>query len=105
MTQMVEKQISIAPEQAKRMKQLSNTLGVSEGELIRKAISSYINGSQDGGRHESKRSPDRRGWLKELEFMKSRVEGRTVEVGYPHRLTREEMYDEIMEERGHPILE
>ena len=35
MTHMVEKQVFIAPEQAKRMKKLSNTLGVSEGELIR----------------------------------------------------------------------
>ena len=74
MTHMVEKQVFIAPEQAKRMKKLSNTLGVSEGELIHKAISSYLGSSQDGGRHETKRLPDRRGWLKELEFMKSRIE-------------------------------
>ena len=100
MTHMVEKQVFIAPEQAKRVKRLSNTLGVSEGELIRKAISSYLDSSQDSGRHEAKRSPDRRGWLKELEFMKSRIESRTVAGGYPHRITREEMYDEILEERG-----
>ena len=31
MTHMVEKQVFIAPEQAKRMKKLSNTLGVSGG--------------------------------------------------------------------------
>ena len=100
MTNMVEKQVFIAPEQAKRVKKLSNTLGVSEGELIRKAISSYLDSSQDNGQHKAKRSPDRRGWLKELEFMKSRIEGRAVADSYPHRLTREEMYDEILEERG-----
>ena len=38
MTHMVEKQVFIAPEQAKRVKKLSHTLGVSEGELIRKAL-------------------------------------------------------------------
>ena len=100
MTHMVERQVFVASEQAKRVKKLSHTLGVSEGELIRKAISSYLDSSQDSGRHEAKRSPDRRGWLKELEFMKSRIESRTVAGGYPHRLTREEMYDEILEERG-----
>ena len=100
MTHMIERQVFIAPEQAKRVKKLSHTLGVSEGELIRKAISSYLDSSLDSGQRKSKRSPDRRGWLKELEFMKSRVEGQNVAEGYPHRITREEMYDEILEERG-----
>ena len=100
MTQMIKKQVCLDSEQDEQLKKLSTLLGISEDELIQRAIGSYMDGRQDNGRGEFKPSPDRRSWLKELEFMKSRIEGRTIGDGYPHRLTREEMYDEIMRERG-----
>ena len=100
MTQKIKKEVYIDSEQDERLKKLSKLLGISEEDVIQCAIGSYIDGEQGNGQREVKRSPDRRAWLKELEFMKSRIEGRTVGDGYPYRLTREEMYDEIMRERG-----
>ena len=100
MTQKIKKQVYLDSEQDGRLKRLSELLGISEDELMQRAICSYIDGEQGNGQREVKRSPDRRAWLKELEFMESRIEGRTVGDEYPHRLTREEMYDGIMRERG-----
>ena len=100
MTQKVKKEIYIDSEQDKRLKWLAKFLGISEDELIERAISSYPGGGHQNKKSKGSRPSDRRAWLKELEFMKSRIEGRTVGDGYPHRLTRAEMYDEIMRERG-----
>ena len=98
MTQMVEKRVHIEPEHDKRLKRLAGLLGISEEELIREAVGSYVSGNRNDGARE--RPLDRRAWLKELEFMKLRREGRTVDHSYPFRLTRTEMYDEILKERG-----
>lgn len=100
MSQKVKKEVCIDPEQDARLKRLSKFLGISEDELIARAIGSYLDGGDHKGKSEAAQPQDRRSWLKELEFMKSRIEGRSVGDGYPHRLTREEMYDEIMRERG-----
>ena len=98
MTQMVEKRVYIEPEHDERLKRLAELLGISEEELIMEAVGSYVSGSRNDGVHV--RPVDRRAWLKELEFMKLRREGRTVDHSYPFRLTRTEMYDEILKERG-----
>ena len=69
MTQKIKKQVYIDSEQDERLKRLSELLGISEDELMQRAICSYIDGEQGNGQREVKRSPDRRAWLKELEFM------------------------------------
>ena len=100
MTQKIKKQVYIDSEQDERLKRLSELLGISEDELMQRAICSYIDGEQ--GKRSSVKSTlaGSPGMVKELEFMESRIEGRTVGDEYPHRLTREEMYDGIMRERG-----
>ena len=100
MKQKIKKEVYLGPEQDEGLRKLAEVMGVSEGELIERAIGSYLDGGYRKGKSESKGVPDRRSWLKELEFMKSRLEGRSIGDSYPHRLTREEMYDEIMRERG-----
>ena len=100
MTQKIKKEVYIDSEQDARLKWLSKFLGISEDELIERAIGSYLVIGNHKEESEAARPQDRRAWLKELEFMESRIEGRETGDGYPHRLTREEMYDEIMRERG-----
>ena len=98
MTQMIKKQVYIEPEQDERLKKLARLLGISEDELIQRAIGSYLSGNHEDERGESKRSPDRRAWLKELEFMKSRLASGGVK--HATRQTREELYYEVLAERG-----
>ena len=80
MTQKIKKQVYLDSEQDGRLKRLSKLLGISEDDLIHRAICSYIDGEQGNGQREVKRSPDRRAWLKELEFMESRIEGGRLEM-------------------------
>ena len=100
MTQKIKRQVYIDSEQDEGLRKLAEVLGISEDELIERAICTYIDDGDHKVKSETNRPSDRRSWLKEIEFMKSRLEGRSIGDGYPHRLTREEMYDEIMRERG-----
>ena len=45
MTQMIQKQISIDPEQDADLKILAKQMGISQSELIRLAIRDYVNGN------------------------------------------------------------
>ena len=98
MTQKIKKEFYIDPEQDEGLRKLAELMGVSEGELIERAIGSFIDGGYRKGKGVADRSPDRRSWLKELEFMKSRHMGATVK--HTTRQTREEFYDEVLAERG-----
>ena len=98
MVRMVRKQIYIEPDEDERLRRLSSLLGISQAELIRIAIRSYGNrGKWSAARqhlsHES--------WLKALAIMKKRPAVDHQES--PRRQTREEMYDEILSERGKPV--
>ena len=98
MTRKIKKEVYIDSEQDERLKKLSKLLGVSEDELIERAIGSYLDGGDQEVKGVTNRSPDRRSWLKELEFMKSRHTGASVK--HTNRQTREELYDEVLSERG-----
>ena len=100
MTQKIRKEIYIDSEQDERLKKLSKMLGISEDEFIERAISSYPGGGHQNKKSEGSRPSDRRAWLKELEFMKSRIAREGLER--MPRQSREELYDEVMSERGLP---
>ena len=100
MAQKIRKEVYIDPEQDKDLRKLAELMGVSEGEVIERAISSYLNGGSLTANSEAKHPSDRQSWLKELEFMKSRHTGASVK--HTTKQTREELYDEALSERGLP---
>ncbi len=100
MSQKVKKEFYIDSDQDEGLKKLSSLLGISEDELIQLAINSYLNSGNHRGKSEAARPQDRQSGLKELEFMKSRIAREDVE--HTPRQTREELYDEVLSERGLP---
>ena len=98
MTQKIKREVYIDPDQDEGLRKLAELMGVSEGELIERAICSYLDGGDHKAKSETNRPADRQSWLKELEFMKSRHMGATVK--HTTRQTREDSYDEVLAERG-----
>ena len=80
----VRKQIYIEAEQERDLKDLSATLGVSEAEIIRQAVSS---------RAQRLRKPrrDLSAWAAELEFIRGMIDEGPVEGG--RSWAREDVYD------------
>ena len=90
MTQKIKKQVYLDSEQDGRLKRLSKLLGISEDELIQRAIGSYINGS-----HENDRAVNGEGSQKRGDVV-------TSQPVFKWR-NREEMYEETLAERGKPL--
>lgn len=96
MGKMIRKQIYIDPEQDARLKTAAKSRGISQAKLIRLALNSYMRG--DSKDDDSSYSAD---WRKELDFMKNRPIFEGVD---PYRWkNREEMYEEMLAERGKPV--
>ncbi|MCL6479145.1 MAG: hypothetical protein K6T65_12145 [Peptococcaceae bacterium] len=81
---MVRKQVYIKPEQEVLLKRQAKRLGVTEAELIRRAISAHF---QRGLVH----GQDPRGWEEEKQFIKSLI--RAGRVSGKRAWNREELYD------------
>ena len=90
MAQMIKKQVHIDPEQDKRLKWLSKMLGISEDELIQRAIGSYMSGS-----HENDRAVSREGSQKRQRVV-------PIRPMFKWR-NRDEMYEIFLAGRGKPL--
>ncbi len=86
MVRMIRKQIYIEPAQDEILKQRAKDLGVSEAELIRRAIDQI-------SRDPIPLTPDRKAWQEELEFMRQRRKS-IKPLGGKRTWTREEIYEE-----------
>ena len=89
MTQKIRKEIYIDSEQDERLKWLAKFLGISEDELIQRAIGSYMNQNR-----ENNRIGDIEGSQKRDEVMVRRLK-----FGWRNR---DEMYEVTLAERGKP---
>ena len=89
MARTIRKQIYIEPEQDGRMKKLAELLGISEDELIERAIGSYMTQN-----HENNRTDSAEGSQKRNEVMERRLK-----FGWRNR---DEMYEVTLAERGKP---
>ena len=90
MTDMVRKQIYITRRQQALLKQLSHQLGLSEAEIIRKAIDREA----AMGRNKLPASSEQ-SWQDALGFMRS-LRDRAHLFMEPYRWNREELYEERM---------
>ena len=90
MTQKIKKQAYIDSDLDERLKKLSKLLGISEEELIQRAIGSYMNQN-----HENDRTVNGEGSQK-------RSEVATSQPAFKWR-NRDEMYEETLAERGKPL--
>ncbi|MDR7551051.1 MAG: hypothetical protein QN131_14130 [Armatimonadota bacterium] len=88
MARMVRKQIYIEPRQEALLKRRARELGVSEAELIRRAI-------EQAGLAAVPQLPDRQAWEEELAFLRQRA--RLQELGRQRSWTREELYEERLQ--------
>jgi len=89
MTQKIRKEFYIEPEQDKGLRKLSKLLGVSEDDLIERAIGSFVD-----GKYESDRAVNGEESEKEDEVM-----ARRLAFGWRNR---DEMYEVTLAERGKP---
>ena len=88
MEQMVRKQIYIERRQEARLKRLAKKRGVSEAEIIRRALDHEL--STIGS---ARLQSDRNAWKQAVNFMQARR--RLVSAGdEPYRWRREDAYDE-----------
>ena len=92
MTKTIRKQFYIEPDLDARLRTHAMSLGISQAELVRLAIGAYLD-----ARIQKIHSPNRNGLTEEIQFMKSL---RPAEGGVPFKWNREEMYEEILAERG-----
>ncbi|MBM3935091.1 MAG: hypothetical protein FJ319_12470 [SAR202 cluster bacterium] len=81
---MVRKQIYIEPEHEEILKRRSKELGISEAELIRRAIESVGGGA-------ARVYSDKDAWQEEIDFMNER---RKMPAGRVRTWTREDIYEE-----------
>jgi hypothetical protein len=88
MTQVVRKQIYIEPHQEALLKRLAQALGVSEAELIRKAIEGQLRGGR-----QTPLPPDPAAWEKALQFMLD-LHDRGPVVDRGRTWERENLYEE-----------
>ncbi len=91
MQQMVRKQIYIERRQEARLKRLARQQGVSEAEIIRRALDREL---ESGSRSSLRRNPD--AWKEALAFMESRRR-LAVPEQEPYRWRREDAYEERLE--------
>ena len=88
MTQMIQKRISIDPEQDADLKKLAKQMGISQSELIRLAIRDYVNGNgANSAEREEETEPL---WLKHMRegtFRRSLADGEAL-------WDRESIYEE-----------
>ena len=89
MSQMVVKQIYIAPEQADLLKQRSKELGMSEEDLIRRCIDQLAKNS-------AVLPLDSRAWQEEMVYIRERARLQEA-LGQQRGWTREELYDERLQ--------
>ncbi len=92
MQQMIRKQIYIERRQEARLKRLAKQRGVSEAEIIRRALDRELN---TGSTTNVQRNPD--AWKQALEFMQSRRQQVTAGEE-PYRFRREDAYEERLEQ-------
>ncbi len=85
MTQMIRKQVYIQPEQDASLKQRAGMLGITEAEVIRRAIDRQMALLGPGIR-------DLSAWKRERAFISERMAGKPSAGG--RRFRREEVYEE-----------
>ncbi len=90
MTQKIKKEVYVDSEQDERLKKLSKLLGVSEGDVIQRAIGSYISGNHENDRVVNGESSPKRG----------KVIPSPPVFGWRNR---EEMYEDFLAGRGKPL--
>lgn len=88
MAQMIRKQIYIRKRQQAVLKQLARARGVSEAEIIRRAIDEQVN-----GRGSQTLPPDLGAWEKALAFMNA-LHRQGPAANRKRRWTRDELYEE-----------
>lgn len=95
MSVMVRKQIYIEPHQQALLKRLAETLGVSEAELIRRAIDEHL-----AGRQSVFPPPDTAAWEKAHRFMRALHDRGPIE-GKSRDWDREDLYEERLSRYEH----
>jgi hypothetical protein len=98
MAEMVRKQIYIQKRQEHLLKRLSKAQGISEAEIIRRAIE-----RENTGEKRDLPAPDHTAWEDILRFVESRKSLRTA--GRPYRWNRGDAYDEREKRLTHPVKE
>jgi hypothetical protein len=91
MAQMIRKQIYIEPLQDVNLKKQAKTLGITEAEVIRRAIDSQMSLLVPGLR-------DLSAWEREKAFIAQRMAGKTLPGGRKFR--REEAYEDRLKRYG-----
>jgi hypothetical protein len=91
MAQMIRKQIYIEPLQDVNLKKQAKTLGITEAEVIRRAIDSQMSFLVPGLR-------DRSAWEREKAFIAQRMAGKPLPGGRKFR--REEAYEDRLKRYG-----
>jgi hypothetical protein len=91
MAQMIRKQIYIEPLQDVNLKKQAKTLGITEAEVIRRAIDSQMSLLVPGLR-------DLSAWEREKAFMAQRMAGKPLPGGRKFR--REEAYEDRLKRYG-----
>ncbi|MBI4763195.1 MAG: hypothetical protein HY787_01135 [Deltaproteobacteria bacterium] len=91
MAQMIRKQVYIEPRQEATLKRQAKRLGITEAEIIRKAIDSQLTHPVPGVRNLT-------AWEREKEFIAERMSGKRLPRGRKFR--REEAYQERLERYG-----
>ncbi len=94
MAVMVRKQVYIEPRQDAVLKQLAQARGVSEAELIRRAIDQQISGSQ-----RLSLPPDPAAWEQAYQFMLD-LHAQGPVAGQGRTWTREDIYEERLSRYG-----
>jgi len=95
MSVMVRKQIYIEPYQDTSLKQLARARGVSEAELIRRAINRQIGEGQG-----TSLPPDPAAWEQAYQFMLA-LHAQGPAAGRGRTWTREDLYEERLNRHGH----
>lgn len=88
MSRMVRKQVYIEPRQDELLKRRAKELGVTEAELIRRAIDQAM-------RVSAALPPDQQAWEEEKAFIEERMRMDVPQTG--RTWTRDELYDERLE--------
>lgn len=91
MSQMVRKQVYIESRQQKTLKQQARALGISEAEIIRRAIDRQMLAVRVG-------SKDKKAWEREKAFIAKRMAKGSISGGRQWR--REEAYEERLMRYG-----
>jgi hypothetical protein len=95
MADMVRKQIYLKSRQIRAIQKRADVLGVSESELIRRAIDSELRGSTPGFYPDPEAKEELKRFL--LTYQPAKLEGP------PYRFNREEIYDERLDRyHGNP---